>query len=201
MDAEQLVLHILNPGLVRHSGTLLRPPSLVAVMPPLTQAGRIDCANLPCYTKGGVRTQGSKSCIEFKCKPCCSNAALQAFTNGIGRPRCNAHSQAAVVEQQVEVFTLPHVIHMDSTGLHWTPLDSSGFQCPICQAKLAGTMPSPLESSPVQSSLVHWTPTGLQTTFQSPVTVQWTESPVKVQWSPVESTGFHWIIACSSYCY
>lgn len=70
-------------------------------MPPLTQAGRIDCANLPCYTKGGVRTQGSKSCIEFKCKPCCSNAALQVFANGIGRPQCNAHSQAAVVEQQV----------------------------------------------------------------------------------------------------
>ena len=78
-----------------------------------------------------------------------------------------------------EVFTLPHVIHMDSTG----------FQCPIFQAKLAGTLPSPLESSPVWSSLVHWTPTGLQATFQSPVTVQWTESPVKVQWSPLDSTG------------
>ena len=69
-------------------------------------------------------------------------------------------------------------------GLHWTPLDSSGFQCPFCQAKLAGTKPSPLESSPVQSSPVHWT-----------------ESPVKVQWSPQESTGFHWIIAHSTDCY
>ena len=86
-------------------------------------------------------------------------------------------------------------------GLHWTPLDSSGFQCPFCQAKLAGTKPSPLESSPVQSSPVHWTDTGLQATFQSPVPVQWTESPVKVQWSPLESTGFHWNIAYSTYCY
>ena len=90
--------------------------------------------------------------------------------------RCSSH----------EVFTLPHVIHMDSTRLHWTPLDSTGFQCPFCQAKLAGTKPSPLESSPVQSSPVHWTDTGLQATFQSPVPVQWTESPVKVQWSPLD---------------
>ena len=39
----------------------------------------------------------------------------------------------------LEVFTLIHVIHMDSTGLQWTPLDSSGplarpdwlVQCPV----------------------------------------------------------------------
>jgi hypothetical protein len=86
----------------------------------------------------------------------------------------------------------------------WTPVDSSGFQWPSCQAKLAGGMPSPVQSSPV-----HWTETGLQATFQSPVEVQWTESPVRVQWSPldyrlnynkhynnisspVESTGLDW---------
>jgi hypothetical protein len=42
----------------------------------------------------------------------------------------------------MEVFTLPHIIHVDS----------SGFQWPSCQARLAGAMPSPLDSSPVQSS-------------------------------------------------
>ncbi|KIJ91796.1 hypothetical protein K443DRAFT_14103 [Laccaria amethystina LaAM-08-1] len=101
VDAEQLVLRILNSGLVRHNGTLLRPPSPVAAMLPLTQAGRIDCANLPCYTKGGVRTQGSKSCIEFKCKLCCSNAALEATANRIGHPWCNTHSQVAATERQM----------------------------------------------------------------------------------------------------
>jgi hypothetical protein len=45
------------------------------------------------------------------------------------------------------------------------------------------------QSTGVQSSPVHWTETGLQVTFQSPVEVQGTESPVRVQWSPVESTG------------
>ena len=56
-------------------------------------------------------------------------------------------------------------------GLQWTPVDSSGFQWPSCQARLAGAMSSP----------VHWTHTGLQATFQS---------PVPVQWSPVESSVF-----------
>ena len=73
-------------------------------------------------------------------------------------------------------------------GLHWTPLDSSGFQCPICQAKLAGTMPSP-----VWSSLVHWTASHFSESSHSPV--DWESSQ-----SPVESSGVHWI-ACSTYCY
>ena len=66
-----------------------------------------------------------------------------------------------------EVFTLPHVFHMDSSGLQWTPVDSSGFQCPFCLAKLAGTIPSPVQSSPLDwessqsllaSAGIHWTP-------------------------------------------
>ena len=63
-------------------------------------------------------------------------------------------------------------------GLQWTPLDSSG---PLAR-------PDWLVQCPVQSSPVHWTHTGLQATFQSPVPVQWTLSTVRVQWSPVESS-------------
>jgi len=59
-------------------------------------------------------------------------------------------------------------------GLQWTPVDSSG---PFVR-------PDWLVQCPV-----HWTLTGLQATFQSPVPVQWTESPVRVHWSPLESTG------------
>ncbi|EDR02204.1 uncharacterized protein LACBIDRAFT_332543 [Laccaria bicolor S238N-H82] len=50
-------------------------------------------------------------------------------------------------------------------------------------------MPSPLDSSPVQSSPVHWTLTGLQATFLSPVPVQWTMSPVIVHWIPLDCSG------------
>ncbi|EDR01843.1 uncharacterized protein LACBIDRAFT_332878 [Laccaria bicolor S238N-H82] len=28
-----------------------------------------------------------------------------------------------------QYFTIPHIIHMDSTGFHWLPLDSTGLDC------------------------------------------------------------------------
>jgi hypothetical protein len=62
-----------------------------------------------------------------------------------------------------EVFTLPHVIHVDSSG-------------PLAR-------PDWLVQSPV-----HWTPTGLQATFGSPVPSESSQSPVEssgIQWSPV----------------
>ena len=58
-------------------------------------------------------------------------------------------------------------------GLRWTPLDSNG---PLAK-------PDWLVQCPV-----HWTHTGLQATFLSPVPVQWTLSTVRVHWSPVESS-------------
>ena len=73
---------------------------------------------------------------------------------------------------RAKVFTLPHVFHMDSSGLQWIPV-------PIFPGQIGWYN---AWSTEVQS-------TGLQATFQSPVPVQWTESPVKVHWSLVESTG------------
>ena len=29
--------------------------------------------------------------------------------------------------RRVQYFTIPHIIHMDSTGFHWIPLDSTGL--------------------------------------------------------------------------
>jgi len=69
-------------------------------------------------------------------------------------------------------------------GFQWIPVDSS-------QARLR---PDWLVQCPVQSSPFHWTLTGLQATFQSPVKVQWTESLVRVHWNPVESSGVQWNI-------
>ena len=36
-------------------------------------------------------------------------------------------SQKPGIHQCTQYFTIPHIIHMDSTGLHWTPLDSTGL--------------------------------------------------------------------------
>ena len=69
---------------------------------------------------------------------------------------------------------------LDSTGLHWIPVALLPGQIGWCN---------------VQSSPVHWTHTGLQATFQSPVPVKWNQSTVRVQWSPVESSG----VQCLTY--
>lgn len=84
----------------------LRPPSPVTPTPPTTQANRIYCANTNCVTKQGPRTQGSKTCIEHKCKACCIRAVSRAETEGVGRARCNAHVQAAVAPS----ITLPQAL-------------------------------------------------------------------------------------------
>ena len=89
--------------------------------------------------------------------------------------RCYHYSMtcASYLPWPMEVFTLPYVIQVDSSGLQWTPVNSS-------QARLRPDwlVQCPVHWIQVQSSPVHWTLTGLQATFQSPVKVQWTESPV-----------------------
>ncbi|KIJ96632.1 hypothetical protein K443DRAFT_27048, partial [Laccaria amethystina LaAM-08-1] len=54
---------------------------------------------------------------------------------------------------------------VDSSGLQWIPVALLPGQIGWWNA----------QSNGVQSSPVHWTGTGLQATFQSPVEVQWTE--------------------------
>ena len=91
---------------------------------------------------------------------------------------------SAIVVILDEVFTLPHVIHMDSTGLHWTPVDSSAHF-----ARPNWLVQSPVQSSPVQS-------TGLTLDCKPLFRVQSQSSGLRVQskssgvqWSPVDSTG------------
>ncbi|KAF8077600.1 hypothetical protein FPV67DRAFT_1662416 [Lyophyllum atratum] len=51
-------------------------------------------------TKQGNRTQGSKTCVEYKCKTCCIAAVTLAAKNGTARQRCNAHSQPELLAQE-----------------------------------------------------------------------------------------------------
>ncbi|CAA7260822.1 unnamed protein product [Cyclocybe aegerita] len=98
----QLLLHLLNPQLPPERTTrFLRSPSPVTVLYQPTWTGRIDCANEGCTTKGGVRMQGSRTCIEYKCKTCCIVAFQHTRENGTSCAKCNAHSQPAVTEQVV----------------------------------------------------------------------------------------------------
>ncbi len=70
-------------------------------------AGRINCAESDCVTTGtGARTQGNRSCIEHKCKPCCIKAARAAIAQHLARSRCKTHNIA-------EVFGAP-----PATALH-----------------------------------------------------------------------------------
>ena len=78
-----------------------------------------------------------------------------------------------------EVFTLPHIIQVDSSGLQWTPARPDSGQTGWYNAQSTG-----FKSSPVHST---WTLTGLQATFQSPVKVQ--SESTGIHWSPVESSG------------
>jgi hypothetical protein len=80
-----------------------------------------------------------------------------------------------------EVFTLPHVIHVDSSGLQWTPVALLPGQIGWCNAQSTG-----LQSSPVQSSPLDYKPLlGVQSQ-SSGLRVQSESSGI--QWSPVESS-------------
>ena len=56
-----------------------------------------------------------------------------------------------------EVFTLPHVIHMDSTGLHWSPVWSTGLPLDCKPLFRVQSQSSGLRVQS-KSSGVHWSP-------------------------------------------
>src|ERR1700678_4372890 len=78
-----------------------------------------------------------------------------------------------------EVLSVPPIIHMDSTGLHWTPY---GLQWTLSTAKSTHII---YDRSGLEWSGVHWTgqsswsPCGLTIT-------------IKYNWSGLDSTGLHW---------
>jgi len=109
-DALRLLVR-LSHGPVHPSGLPrdLRPPS-PNLPPAATQGNKIDCARSDCRTVSGSRTQGSKACLENKCKKCCIQASADAFANGRARKQCHAHSQPETIARantQPQLTTLP----------------------------------------------------------------------------------------------
>ncbi|KDR70608.1 hypothetical protein GALMADRAFT_1349818 [Galerina marginata CBS 339.88] len=88
-DAEALVQRLTGSNVVQRQPPSFRPPS---PNPPVAasqnQHNRIDCTNQACTTKNGSRTQGSKNCVERKCRNCCIQAYLQSEHDGISREKC-----------------------------------------------------------------------------------------------------------------
>jgi hypothetical protein len=78
------------------------PPAVQPAVPqPITtQGNKIHCSNPNCRTLLGTRTQGSKTCVENKCKRCCKQAALYVAQNSQARKQCHAHSQPEILAQR-----------------------------------------------------------------------------------------------------
>ena len=169
-DAERLLLRIREPAnQAGYVSLALRPPT-PPPPPPASQTGRIDCANIACYTKNRKRTQGSQTCIEFKCKACCVHAALQATDGGQGRARCNAHGQDAVAE--VARAVLPQI----DPNLDQQREDVSTYDSDInrdSQVITTNTVPTPF---PPLSPLQPRQPTPTSAPLQPTITSQPTES-------------------------
>ena len=108
----------------------------------------------------------------------------------------NIYANSTIYESLRQVhqyFTLPHIIHMDSTGLHWTPLDSTGLHYILDHY------------NNIHESGLHWTGldwtanwTGLDWTGLSAVSntkldstgLDWTLPLYPAQnWTPLDSTG------------
>jgi hypothetical protein len=116
-DAERLLRRLMYPGDPTEYPRTLRPPDnnasivppaqLPAAQPPLptqlvstqsaTQSTKIYCATPDCYTMSRNRTQGSRSCIENKCKKCCVQAAGNAMKGGHPRKACHTHFQSEIM--------------------------------------------------------------------------------------------------------
>ncbi|EDR02213.1 uncharacterized protein LACBIDRAFT_332558 [Laccaria bicolor S238N-H82] len=95
---------------------------------------------------------------------------------------CVITNKQRKVAPRVQYFTIPHAIHMDSTGFHWTPLDSPTYWTII-------TIFTKLDSTglPTQNwTGLDWTgQTGLHWTFP---TQNWT-GQTGLDWTGLDSTG------------
>ena len=66
-------------------------------------------------------------------------------------PSAHLHSVQliAIPDDTIEVFTLPHAIHMDSSGLQWIPVPILPGQIGWYKAQSTGVQSSPVQSSPL----------------------------------------------------
>ena len=77
-----------------------------------------------------------------------------------------------------QYFTIPHIIHMDSTGFHWIPLDSTGLHYIGAElhtgTKLDWTGLDGTVSCSQHKTGLHWT--GLESTAALNTKLDWTVS-------------------------
>ena len=169
-DAECLLLWIREPAnLAGYVSLELHPPTPLAP-PPATQMSQIDCANIACYTKNRKQTQGSQTCIEFKCRPSCVHVVLQVTDGGQGRACCNAHGQDAVAE--VHRAVLPQI----DPNLDQQQEDVLTYDSDInvhSQVLTTNTVPTPF---PPLSPLQTCQPTPTSASLQPTITSQPTKS-------------------------
>ncbi|KAJ7174981.1 hypothetical protein C8R43DRAFT_849346, partial [Mycena crocata] len=73
----------------------LRLADPAAIVPQVADGAGVQCATPDCKTAGGKRTRGSMSCIEFKCKSCCTRMYRDAIARNTPRNSCPNHHVAA----------------------------------------------------------------------------------------------------------
>jgi hypothetical protein len=107
-DAENLLLRLRayeehEPLLPELLAAPLRPAIPAAELP----LGPIPCRNEHCKTQAGLRTKGSRLCIELLCKTCCTAAQRDAVANKKERMSCKPHKQAAVIPVAAGMLSQP----------------------------------------------------------------------------------------------
>ncbi|KAJ7222754.1 hypothetical protein B0H12DRAFT_1241061 [Mycena haematopus] len=73
----------------------------ITIEAPPSENGAIHCNNPTCRTAGGSRTRGSQQCIEYKCKKCCQNTAIDATAAQEPRDPCKNHGVAQVSDHHL----------------------------------------------------------------------------------------------------
>ncbi|KAH9476367.1 hypothetical protein JR316_0011942 [Psilocybe cubensis] len=72
---------------------------------PIPISDKLLCTVSTCFTKSGTRTQGSRTCIENKCKTCCTKACKDAISKQAFRKACHAHRQPENVPYAPDIST------------------------------------------------------------------------------------------------
>ena len=111
--------------------------------------------------------------------------------------------------QLTQYFTIPHIIHMDSTGFHWIPLDSTGLHWTSLynwDTNLDSTGLSATINTNLDSTGLHLDWSGLHCYSQHKPGLHWTPLLYSTQtWTPLDSTavlntkldstGPHWTVS------
>ncbi|KAJ7210574.1 hypothetical protein B0H12DRAFT_1225043 [Mycena haematopus] len=108
-DAEALCERVIcrERGLEIPADKLVPLRLATATVAPTATGTGVNCATPTCRTAKGNRTRGCLTCIDFKCKTCCNNAALDARASNVARSSCPTHHSPAVMGLQPGAAAAP----------------------------------------------------------------------------------------------